>query len=67
MPGQLLSVILKPIKVMSRAEQEMYFPFHGKILEFNLNTFFVLKRPCETIKNCLCILSQFWHLKAIGI
>lgn len=55
------------VMLMSRAEQEVYFPFHSKILEFNLNVFFVLKCPCETIKNCLCILSRFWNLKAIGI
>lgn len=34
---------------MSGAEQEAYFPFHGKVAEFNLNVFFVLKCPCETI------------------
>jgi len=38
------------VTLMYRAKQEVYFPFHGKILEFNLNVFFVLKCPCETIK-----------------
>lgn len=57
-------------ELMARAEQEAYFPFPGKITEFNLNAFFfffALKCPRETIKSCLHILSRFWHLKAIGI
>lgn len=37
------------VMLMSRAEQEMYFLFLGKILAFNLNAVFVQKCPCETI------------------
>lgn len=54
------------VVLMSRREQEVHFPFQGKIMEFNLNVFFVLRCPCETIKNCSHILSWFWHLKLLA-
>lgn len=38
------------VTLTSRVEQEVHFLFHGKILEFNLEVFFVPKCPCETIK-----------------
>lgn len=64
--GSLSYIRVHPdVVLMSRPEQEVHFPFQGKITELNLNVFFVLTCPCETIKNCLHILSWFWHLKQL--